>query len=62
MRRKNKQVIFVEVPETLKDRVKLAAHLLSSEARQVTISDFTKEAVDEKLDKLAKKHPELAAA
>ena len=54
--------IHIRANRHFKQRIKLAAELSSNESRKVTVSDLVREAVDEKLTRLSKKHPELAAA
>lgn len=54
--------IYVRTNGDFKRRIQKAAELSSDELRKVTISDLILEAVDEKLTRLSKKHPELARA
>lgn len=55
MRRKNKEVVFVEVDPARKARLKLAKDVLKKDS----MSALAIEAIDEKLDRAARKHPDL---
>lgn len=58
MKRERKtEVIFVKADKSLARRLQKAALLTDT-----TISAFTRQAVREKLDQLAEKYPQLAAA
>lgn len=54
MKRKGKEVVFVEVKPGLKKRLKLAAKL-----EDCDIVDIARDAFDEKLARLSEKHPQL---
>lgn len=63
MARKDKEVVFVEVAPDMKARLSRAATVLTeAKPTPVDMSDIVREAIAEKLDRLARKHPELAAA
>jgi hypothetical protein len=63
MARKGKEVVFAEVAPDLKRRLKRAAQVLTEiKPAPVDMSDIVREALDEKLDRLERKHPELVAA
>lgn len=63
MRNKNTEVVFVEVKKGGKARLRRAAELLEKDSpNRVTMSDITREALDEKLAKLARRYPELQEA
>jgi hypothetical protein len=65
MRRNDKEVVFLEVTPAIKDRLRRAAEVLSSKSptdKRVDMADIGRAALIEKLDRLEKKHPEIAAA
>ncbi len=57
-KRNNREVVFVEVQKPSKDRLKEAAKLLPNK----DMSDIVREAIDEKLDRLARRYPSLREA
>jgi hypothetical protein len=65
MRRKDKEVVFLEVAPAVKERLRRAAEVLSEKSpseKRVDMADIGRAALIEKLDRLAKKHPEILAA
>lgn len=63
MARDGKEVVFVEVAPVVKRRLRTAADVLSeSRAATVDMSDIVRDAINEKLDRLAEEHPQLQAA
>lgn len=60
MRNKNTEVVFVEVKKGSKAKLQKAAELIDRDSpNRVTMSDITREALDEKLAKIARRYPEL---
>jgi hypothetical protein len=58
-----KKVIYVKVVPTLHDRLRRASEVLTEVgATPVDMSDIVREALTEKLQRLATKHPQIAAA
>lgn len=63
MRRKDKEVVFLEVLPSEKARLRLAAELLTEKtSKRVDMADIGRNAIARELDRLAKKHPELVKA
>lgn len=54
MKRKNKEVVFIEVDPARKARLQAAKELLKKDMTVIAT-----EAIDEKLDRAARRHPDL---
>ena len=65
MRRKDKEVVFLEVPPAVKQKLRRAAAVLTEKSpveKRVDMADIGRDALIRELDRLERKHPEIAAA